>query len=77
MLTALDREKSSFIRAYNMGKPSSLDVMNLSSHIDKETFLWTDGLASYNDLADYLGSQKKELKSHMDYDKVNHLNTVY
>ena len=76
MLTALDREKSSFIRAYNMGKPSSLDVMNLSSHIDKETFLWTDGLASYNDLAAYLGSQKKELKSHMDYDKVNHLNTV-
>ena len=76
ILTALDRKRNSFVRAYNMGKPSSLDVMNLSSHLDKETFLWTDGLASYNDLAISLGSQKKELKTHKEYDKVNHLNTV-
>ncbi len=76
LLTAVDRYSSSFLRAYNMGRPTSDDVMNLSSHIKKESYLWTDNHDSYNKLTEKLGSKRVIVSSHKEYDKVNHLNNV-
>lgn len=76
LLTAVDRSGSSFLRAYNMGRPTSDDVMNLSSHIKEESYLWTDNHASYNKLADKLGSKKVIVSPDEKHDKVNHLNNV-
>ncbi len=76
LLTAVERKGDSFLRSYNMGRPSSDDVMNLSSHIKKGSYLWTDNHSSYNKLTENLGSKRVILSTHKEYDKVNHLNTV-
>lgn len=76
LLTAVERRGNSFLRSYNMGRPSSDDVMNLSSHIKEGSYLWTDNHNSYNELTKMLGSKRVILSSHEEYDKVNHLNTV-
>lgn len=76
LLTAVQRGGSSFLRSYNMARPSTGEVMNLAEHIQEKTYLWTDGLHSYSALADRLGSTRVELKDRTMYDKVNHLNTV-
>lgn len=76
LLTAVERKGSSFLRSYNMGRPSSEDVLNLSSHIKQGAYLWTDNHSSYNKLTETLGSKRVILSSHEEYDKVNHLNTV-
>lgn len=76
LLTAVERKGESFLRSYNMGRPSSEEVMNLKEHIKQGSYLWTDALASYNDLTKELGSKRVILSTHEEYDKVNHLNTV-
>lgn len=76
LLTAVERKGSSFLRAYNMGRPSSDDVMNLSSHIKEGAYLWTDNHNSYNKLTQKLGSKRVIISSKEEYDKVNHLNNV-
>ncbi len=76
LLTAVERKGYSFLRSYNMGRPSSEDVMNLSSHIKEGSYLWSDNHSSYNKLTEELKSTRKILSSHEEYDKVNHLNTV-
>ncbi len=76
LLTAVERKGESFLRSYNMGRPSSEEVMNLKSHIKDGSYLWTDALSSYNELTRELGSKRVILSTHEEYDKVNHLNTV-
>lgn len=76
MLTAVARGGNSFLRSFNMAKPSTKEIMNLLPHIEENTFLWTDGLKSYATLAEKLGSTRVELLDITKYDKVNHLNTV-
>lgn len=76
LLTAVERNGESFLRSYNMGHPTSQEVLNLKDHIKEGSFLWTDALSSYNTLAEELDSKRVILPSHDDYDKVNHLNTV-
>lgn len=76
LLTAVERGGESFLRAYNYGRPSSEDVMNLKSHIKEGSYLWTDDHDSYNKLTNELGSKRVIVSSHKEYDNVNHLNTV-
>ena len=76
LLTAVQRKGDSFLRSYNMGRPSSEEVMNLAPHIKEGSYLWTDNHSSYNKLTEKLGSTRKILSTHEEYDKVNHLNTV-
>ena len=76
LLTATQRKGDSFLRSYNMGRPSSEEVMNLSSHIKEGAYLWTDNHSSYNKLTEQLGSKRVILSSHEEYDNVNNLNTV-
>lgn len=76
LLTAVERNGCSFLRSYNMGRPSSDDVMNLASHVKAGAFLWTDNHSSYNCLTEKLGSKRVILSAHEEYDKVNHLNNV-
>ncbi len=53
LLTAVERKGDSFLRSYNTGRPSSDDVMNLSSDIKKGSYLWTDNHSSYNKLTQH------------------------
>ena len=76
LLTAVQRDGGSFLRAYNMGRPTSDDIMNLADHIEKETYIWTDNHSSYNKLVKELNSKRVILSTHEDYDSVNHLNNV-
>jgi transposase-like protein len=76
LLTAVQRDGGSFLRSYNMGRPTSEDIMNLADHIKETTYIWTDNHSSYNKLVEKLNSKRVILSSHEDYDSVNHLNNV-
>lgn len=76
LLTAVQRDGGSFLRSYNMGRPSSNDIMNLREHIKETTYIWTDNHSSYNKLVESLNSKRVILSTHEDYDSVNHLNNV-
>lgn len=76
LLSAVQRGGGSYLRSFNMARPTSDEVMNLYPHIEAETYIWTDDCASYNKLIAKLGSGRKVVSTHKDYDKVNHLNNV-
>lgn len=76
LLTGVQRGGGSYLRSFNMGKPSADEVMNLLPHIEKKAYIWTDSSASYNRLIEELGSDSKAVCSKKDYDRVNHLNNV-
>ena len=59
-----------------MAKPTSENVFNLKEHIEKGSFIWTDGLASYNELIRETECNHKAIPTTKEYDKVNHLNNV-
>jgi transposase-like protein len=76
LLTGVQRGGGSYLRSFNMGRPSADEVMNLLPHIEERTYIWTDACASYNKLIKKLGSDSKVVSGKKDYDKVNHLNNV-
>jgi hypothetical protein len=76
LLSGVQRGGGSYLRSFNMARPTSEEVMNLRPHIEDKTYLWTDDCASYNKLIVELGSDRKVVSTHKDYDKVNHLNNV-
>jgi len=76
LLSGVQRSGGSYLRYFNMARPTSDEVMNLYPHIEAETYIWTDDCASYNKLIAKLGSGRKVVSTHKDYDKVNHLNNV-
>lgn len=76
LLTGVERSDKSFLHAYNMGKPTSKDIMNLKTHVQDGIYAWIDGNASYHELLEEKHCQWKELVEYKSYDKVNHLNNV-
>ncbi len=76
LLTAVERFGESITKAYNMAKPSSNDILKIKDHIEENTFIWTDGLASYNALIEEKHCSSKIVKTKDEYDSVNHLNNV-
>ena len=76
LLTGVERFGQSILKAFNLAKPSSQDVLNIKSSIQQGSFVWTDGLSSYNDLITWQHCAHKTVKTKNDYDKVNHLNNV-
>ncbi|WP_416327600.1 IS1595 family transposase [[Eubacterium] hominis] len=76
LLTGVERGGTAFLHAFNMSRPSSEDIMNLSEHMEMDSYVWTDGLASYHKLLEEKNCTTKVVKSKEEYDKVNHLNNV-
>lgn len=76
LLTGVERQGQAFLRAYNLAKPTSEDIMNLVDHIQEGMYAWIDGLASYRALFRAKHCQWKELVEYKSYDRVNHLNNV-
>lgn len=76
ILCGVQRLGKHFSHAYNMAKPSTEDVMNLKEHLKDNSFVWIDGLTSYNRLLEEKHCKKKVVKTYTEYDKVNHLNNV-
>lgn len=76
LLTGVQRGGAAFLHAFNMSRPRSEDIMNLSEHMEHDSYVWTDGLASYHKLLEVKNCTTKTVKSKDEYDKVNHLNNV-
>ena len=76
LLTGVERFGQAILKAFNLAKPSSQDVLNIKNNIQQGSFVWTDGLSSYNDLITQQHCAHKTVKTKNDYDKVNHLNNV-
>lgn len=76
VITAVERMGDSFIHAFNMAKPSTEDLLNIEPNISDGSYVFTDGLTSYNELIQKKHCGHKVVKDHTEYDKVNHLNNV-
>lgn len=76
LLTGVERLGSSILKAFNLAKPTSKDILHLKDNIQDGSYVWTDGLASYNDLISQKHCEHKSLVTTYEYDKVNHLNNV-
>ena len=82
ILTGVERFKGnrrytlSYAHSFNIAKPTSENILNLKEHIENGSFIWTDGLASYNELIRETKCNHKTLPTTKKYDKVNHLNNV-
>ena len=82
ILTGVERFKGnrrytlSYAHSFNIAKPTSENILSLKEHIENGSFIWTDGLASYNELIRETKCNHKTLPTTKKYDKVNHLNNV-
>ena len=65
-----------FLKAFNMARPTSDNILNLVDRIKNGSFVWTDGLASYNSLIETIKCNHKIVKDKTEYDTVNHLNNI-
>lgn len=76
LLTGVQRGGVSYIRFFNMCKPSADKVMNLLPQFEERTYIWTDACASYSKLIKKLGGDSKVILGKKNNDKVNHLNNT-
>ena len=73
VLTAIDRNKSSFTKPVGFGGLEKDDVLLLQRHLVKDSVLITDGNRTYRNLRDI---KLKSLKFGKAENKVYHLNTI-
>lgn len=74
---AADRDGNVVARCVNRAKPSAEDIKAaIGDRIAEDSVLQCDGATAYNKLAEEKRCEKVVLKSHADYNKVYHLNTV-
>lgn len=74
---AVDRDSHFTAKCVNMGKPSAEDIMAaIGDKIGDGGVLQCDGAAVYHKLVNEKKCSQVVLKSHSDYGKVYHLNTV-
>ena len=73
VLTAIDRNKSSFTKPVGFGGLEKEDVILLQRHLVKDSVLITDGNRTYRNLRDI---KLKSLKFGKAENKVYHLNTI-
>jgi len=73
VLTAIDRNKSSFTKPVGFGGLEKDDVMLLQRHLIKDSILITDGNRTYRNLRDV---KLKSLKFGKPENKMYHLNTI-
>ena len=73
VLTAIDRNKSSFTKPVGFGGLEKDDVLLLQRHLVKDSILITDGNRTYRNLHDV---KLKSLKFGKPENKIYHLNTI-
>ncbi len=73
VLTAIDRNKSSFTKPVGFGGLEKDDVILLQRHLEKDSILITDGNRTYRNLHDV---KLKSLKFGKPQSKLYHLNTI-
>ena len=73
ILTAIDRNKSSYVKPVGFGGLEKDDVMLLQRHLVKDSILITDGNRTYRNLHDV---RLKSLKFGKPQSKVYHMNTI-
>lgn len=74
---AVDRNGNVAVRCVNRAKPSSENIIDaLGERIAQECVLQCDGATAYNKLVEEKHCMKVVLKTHAEYNKVYHLNTV-
>lgn len=74
---AADRNSHIVLRCVNRGNPSAEDIEEaLSARINESGIILCDGKRAYNKLIHAKKCEQVVLKSHQDYNKAYHLNTV-
>ena len=74
---AADRDRRIVVRCVNRGNPSAEDIEEaLSARINEPGVYLCDGKKAYNQLIYAKKCEKVILKSHQDYNKAYHMNTV-
>jgi len=74
---AADRDRRIVVRCVNRGNPSAEDIEEaLSARINESGVFLCDGKKAYNQLIYAKKCEKVILKSHQDYNKAYHMNTV-
>lgn len=74
---AADRDRRIVVRCVNRGNPSAGDIEEaFSARINESGVFLCDGKKAYNKLIHAKKCEKIVLKSHQDYNKAYHLNTV-
>lgn len=74
---AADRDRRIVVRCVNRGNPSAEDIEEaFSTQINESGVFLCDGKKAYNQLIRAKKCEKVILKSHEDYNKAYHLNTV-
>ena len=74
---AADRDRRIVVRCVNRGNPSAEDIEEaFSARINESGIFLCDGKKAYNKLIHAKKCEKIVLKSHQDYNKAYHLNTV-
>lgn len=76
ILTAVQRLGNCIARSFNVAKPRTEDVTSFSKFIQDGSYIWTDGLSSYQKVLEDKNCESKILNTYKNYDKVNHLNNV-
>lgn len=76
LLTAVERNGNSVLKATNIATPSSKDIMKLSVNIKENSMAWIDGKTAYNELLDTKHCEKRVVKTHSAYTTIDHLNNV-
>lgn len=73
--TVIEREGKSCIEPICTGGPKKADLKKICSHINRDTFTWTDRKAGYKDVLTELGCPFKQIESGNN-NQIDHLNTV-
>lgn len=76
IITGVERLGKAFAKAFNMAKPSSENCIEFGKYIKDKSYVWTDGLESYKKMLNQKECPRKIVKTHQEYDSVNHLNNV-
>lgn len=76
ILTAAQRLGKSIARSFNVAKPTLKDAEDFCECIEDKSYVFTDGLESYNKVLEEKKCNHKVLNSYKEYDEVNHLNNV-
>ena len=77
VIVATNRQGIEYACVVDSGKPSASAIReNLEHHIQKDSVMITDALASYNNIVALKAFTHYTLSSHKDYNNLLHLNTV-
>ena len=77
IVTTTDRNGHEIFKAVGYGKPTKNSILeNFLKNLDPKSIIYSDGAFCYDELAKKANCSLVQLKSHLSYNTVEHINTV-